>query len=459
MSTKPILALFISFLISCSLAFTQDKININNLIVPDASYPNAKDLINAQAGEPSTLKSKQFTFASNQLSPDSIIFYNYSSETDSVLSSKTTYSYNINGNPSLTILYSWDSANNKWINQSKGEQTFDDNDNLITYYSYSWDSETSNWINENNSEHEYDGYNNETLQTIYLRKASTNEWLVQKNAFQYDENNNLIAMTSFKLKNDNWVELSKTATSYNSDNQLISKTYYNWNSTSGNLLESRMEEYSYESNSNTTFISYYNWDTESNDWLLSQEMKSTDSYNTNDDLILKLKYAWDNTLNTWQLTEKYEYSYDDFGNLISDIYIWQVPGTDDWLGGIRKEYRFDNSYNQILYAGYYWNGETKDWDISHKSFYCYVTLTTSSNDFIVSHMNIYPNPVSDYITINLPKESSTGTLELYNIQGKKVFSTDISNSKPICLDGIEAGIYLYSLTVDGQKQTGKLVKN
>jgi len=63
------------------------------------------------------------------------------------------------------------------------------------------------------------------------------------------------------------------------------------------------------------------------------------------------------------------------------------------------------------------------------------------------NFELYPNPASDYITINSNMQGES-IFVLRNILGKEIFKTDISDSqikKKINISGLEPGVYLYNV--------------
>ena len=80
----------------------------------------------------------------------------------------------------------------------------------------------------------------------------------------------------------------------------------------------------------------------------------------------------------------------------------------------------------------------------------------SVNNFDLSNLKIYPNPVSgDYVTIQTPI-SGQKNIEVYDITGKRLINT-ILNSDKLDISAVSAGVYLVKLTVQGQSKVSKLV--
>ncbi len=72
---------------------------------------------------------------------------------------------------------------------------------------------------------------------------------------------------------------------------------------------------------------------------------------------------------------------------------------------------------------------------------------------------IYPNPVQNELTIQLPKSESIGKLTLYNNLGQQVSEFTISEAnKTIYLSNFASGLYFYQFNTTNKSTTGKLLK-
>ena len=99
------------------------------------------------------------------------------------------------------------------------------------------------------------------------------------------------------------------------------------------------------------------------------------------------------------------------------------------------------------------------WVDNDKRTYYYSTFkTVSVSNLSLTDYIIYPNPVSDILNINIPNGNDMFTFELYDAQGRKLISKEITNNAQLSLEGLAKGFYLYNLTIDGKIQSGKLIK-
>jgi len=85
---------------------------------------------------------------------------------------------------------------------------------------------------------------------------------------------------------------------------------------------------------------------------------------------------------------------------------------------------------------------------------------------IIEHANqtisVFPNPSSGIITVSNLNKSIKSTIEIYDVLGKKVYSSIIENQQNITIDLSKqaTGIYFYRINNgDGKVENGKLVIN
>ena len=85
------------------------------------------------------------------------------------------------------------------------------------------------------------------------------------------------------------------------------------------------------------------------------------------------------------------------------------------------------------------------------------TLGLSDPEIITSKSTIiYPNPVVDYLNIKLSDKQQLNSLEIYNLNGNKVFT---SNKNNVDISALIKGIYLVKIKLsNGKVETHKLIK-
>jgi PKD repeat protein len=79
------------------------------------------------------------------------------------------------------------------------------------------------------------------------------------------------------------------------------------------------------------------------------------------------------------------------------------------------------------------------------------------NDLINSNVNVYPNPVENFLFLDYPKEWEVG-INLFDLKGIKVLSIEKLSESKIDLSDINQGLYLLEVRAKGQSGHYKLIK-
>lgn len=114
---------------------------------------------------------------------------------------------------------------------------------------------------------------------------------------------------------------------------------------------------------------------------------------------------------------------------------------DEWVEG--------DDYIAVAY-GYNGNGETSE-------DYAYVEFTFGGvglEDAMEVMVSVYPNPASDYLTVNSDKIQK---VELYNELGQVVLTSNQRGAQTISLANLSKGTYVVKAYADGAVATSKVV--
>ncbi|HXU28376.1 MAG TPA: T9SS type A sorting domain-containing protein, partial [Bacteroidia bacterium] len=89
--------------------------------------------------------------------------------------------------------------------------------------------------------------------------------------------------------------------------------------------------------------------------------------------------------------------------------------------------------------------------------------TTSINHFTSNNsINVYPNPVTDYVSINVKSSNEIKSIEVYNEIGTKVYDNGGVNNKPlqkIDMRTLPAGIYFIKLNTNAAPIRKRVIKS
>ncbi|MFC7356355.1 T9SS type A sorting domain-containing protein [Jejudonia soesokkakensis] len=92
-------------------------------------------------------------------------------------------------------------------------------------------------------------------------------------------------------------------------------------------------------------------------------------------------------------------------------------------------------------------------------FELYGLPTAGVDDFSADNISFFPNPVKDLLTIDNRSTTQLETISIYNVQGRLVQTTDISEVSEINVSALTAGVYMVQITSERGTITKKLVKN
>ena len=408
---------------------------------------------------------------------------------DSIISTDTSYynqtvyisdyneffTYDANGNNTLYLTKLKDSLG-QWVFNEKEENSFNSNNKPITITYYDWNNNLANWIPYYKLDYVYDSNGLNIQLTESNWDTLTNLWKfsykvetlynsgfkLQDMYFNFDSNSNL------------WLYSYKTE--YNTN---ISMSF-NWDSNINQWIANSKEEYTFNLNNKKTQELVSNWNTSTNQWVASY--KNDYVYNQTGDIIQYISSNWNISFNQWVMNGKTEYVYDSNGNMIQELDFSWNSTIGQWNNNYKSELSYNNNftYNQLLLPlayneepdiEIYFNNmltEYRAFNMNNngfwenngiQNFYYSQQNVNALNSIEKSEIKIYPNPASTYLTINLTNNSSQTEFELFNIQGERLISKTIGKKETINIEHLSNGFYLYSLTVDGKKHTGKIVKN
>lgn len=350
---------------------------------------------------------------------DSIIHYKYDANTEILgFESKSEFQYDQNKNPripDIEIKYSWDNNQLSWIADSGFVYTYDKNEKEISCEARFYDT-------------------NKPAQLAWT--------LATKTEYEYEENENRSL-----------------------------KTIYSWDENTSDWIQTQKEEYFYTVDFKDSLFQSFIWDQNQEYWLNYQ--KTEWSYNSIGNKVLSVVYDWDEDMSVWAIKTKSEYNSYENGNAITQLIYKQDEGTGEMNLFMRKDYKYDFS-NSKVWDPYNFGHQNRLFAISTKVSNSYGEMLLSSFDTIYysqvestnlitainssGKVKIYPNPVTDYITISNCGENAI--FELYDQYGKKVISFKVSMNEMVDLSILQQGIYFYKfISFDKKIQVGKLIKN
>lgn len=87
------------------------------------------------------------------------------------------------------------------------------------------------------------------------------------------------------------------------------------------------------------------------------------------------------------------------------------------------------------------------------------TLSVDTFEEASEIFEIFPNPTSQVLNIKFPVSKGSSDIKIYSIQGKKILSKQLQDSKSsIDLSNLTSGLYLVKITTQGRNYTTKIIK-
>ncbi|WP_408671461.1 T9SS type A sorting domain-containing protein [Lutibacter sp.] len=85
--------------------------------------------------------------------------------------------------------------------------------------------------------------------------------------------------------------------------------------------------------------------------------------------------------------------------------------------------------------------------------------TFSVEDEFLSSLKIYPNPVKDFLKIELPVNYSNAKVEIYDIYGRYLSNSSIStNVNEIDVSNLNSGVYMFRIVLKNKFGIHKFIK-
>lgn len=178
--------------------------------------------------------------------------------------------------------------------------------------------------------------------------------------------------------------------------------------------------------------------------------------------------TWDNVLNQNDASDKsYQNFYSENDTIkggefaFSGEYIktWEYSGVE-WYWDDEEASEIDSITIRFNFKSDDLDNNKAGWMIDNIYLLIEDYCTIGIDGIKKEHENfIYPNPVRDVSLLELP-DNDTYKIQIFNIQGLKVFGCKANKSIEIYKDDFQPGIYIYYLTSpEGKTYSGKFIIN
>jgi hypothetical protein len=354
------------------------------------------------------------------------------------------------------ISYHWDETNAMEVVDGKEEFHYNDNGDRYIYKFSEWDADNQQWAKSWIYNFFYDESGNLEMEVKWDWSNDSNKWVYAwKELYWYDNSGRVSVKNAeeWDAEYNDWRRLWSQQYKYNDLGQIAIYYYFGFSSSSNRTKT----EFEYDDEGLLVVQKHYSWNDDGNQWQLGS--KTEHDYDSSGNELSNTYYVWDTVKEKWEMWgRRWQYDYDGYRNLIRETVSEWSSIDGQFINLTKHEYSY-NEYGNKISAAFYWSVEGR-WDnFTFKKKYYYSDIeTTGIKQSKSPVVRVYPNPVSEYLNFELPATFTKAVFELFDLQGRKLITKEISNSERISLESLISGIYVYTIDVDGHNQSGKLVK-
>ena len=379
---------------------------------------------------------------------DSLIYEEFSESNGWYYSAKETYTWNENGQQAGQTFSANVNENREWFPYHKEDYTYDNQNKLTMILTQERDIGID-WMNISKTEFTYDGSTVTVIMNYFIPDSS--QWVAYwKYEYLFNDNGAVTEITIFINGNvrENWVNGEKMKYFYNDNGNLTQEIDLKWNAEENDWDNNYKNDYTYDEGGFLESAFFTDWNKTTSEWVNDSKSELTvDEYGN---IVEYINWSWDSEGNDYYTEDKGVYVYNN------DFSYNQLLIPDSYLGYF---YIFEDVlYNHMLVSEEYFEASDNDWDEDSRTTYYYSEHNTSGVDFNKAGEALaYPNPATDFFSIDLNNGQQSALVEIYDISGRIVFSKIIESKQPISLAGFEPGIYLYKIIGDNTSKRGKLI--
>ncbi len=183
-----------------------------------------------------------------------------------------------------------------------------------------------------------------------------------------------------------WQNSRKTLFEYDNFGRITTITEFIWDD--NNQVFKNFDKMNYQYNTDGDMIQFIEqeWSQTHQDWINDQKV----DYQYNNHFLVEKNFSqWDDNSSTWELSFKYEYTYDNNGNLVSRIMYGntvhrpRVRNMNSLQPQHKTTYTYDNLQNLIEKTNYNWDINSQDWQLESKNIYNYTNNLLSEAIYYV----------------------------------------------------------------------------
>jgi len=363
----------------------------------------------------------------------------------SIVGKTSGYIYDANHNLTNVLSQIWDGS--QWVNSRQTMATYDAANNQTSWSSQTWNG--SVWVNTEQILSTYDAKNNLTIELGQDWNGSA--WVnYAQNINTFDASNNCTGQVSQKWDGSTWVNTGHGVSSYDVHNNRISYLNQKWDL--GAWVNSSLCNYTYDAGNNLISYLVEKWTVDA--WVNSS--LTTCSYNVNNNQTGSLYQRWIG--GAWVTYGQSTYTY-NVNNKLTKVLDQNWNGSV-WVNSGLLVFTYDaNNFRQSL-TGKYWDSAGVKIMGGDSTFYYYHTILGISDRMAqTGNLTVYPNPASNYLTIETSGVQTPGSVSIITMDGRQLITFQITQIKTRCnISSLPGGVYLVRLNNGRNVWMGKFIK-
>lgn len=343
---------------------------------------------------------------------------------------KIEYDFSPEGLLLEEIHYWWDSDLNVWALEYRDEYTYLPDGDLGEYIGYYWNDFTLAWERETRTTYTYlsDHRIDQTIDQQW--NSGTQMWETNvRSTYHYDMADRLeeIIQDWYQPLDDDWLPFNR-------------------------------EEYLFDTGDLPVEISNFSWDGLNEIW--QPQSRINYSYNAKGELIIETSYYYESIDMAWIPEYQEASDYDEFGNQISTTFKTWDFSLDAFIPGNRRNFNYDTntpiediqlpytivdlfSYNHKMLRISLYSYNNGMWEEDFFGDFYYSPVTTSIDTEFESDVQVYPNPASDLLILQIPASRTGGEVTLMHASGLTMLHQTISGEQTLIpINHIPAGMYV-----------------
>ncbi|NOX85708.1 MAG: T9SS type A sorting domain-containing protein [Chlorobi bacterium] len=369
---------------------------------------------------------------------------------------------NENGQWMINLSRYWDPVQNKFLSGNKAYMTLDDEGHYLSKTVYTWGVNHQQWFPDKKQTYTYDDAGNKIRELGQIWSYETEAWAdYSQNVFSYDENGNLE-----QLLTQNWISgiqewRNNSLSLYTRDGngKITERLVRKWNSQTEEWVNDKRYLYSYDDSGNLLNRISQNWNIGTEEWDNDRQWLMS---NYEQGIPKQTVYQnWDKGTGEWQNDLQFFIELDESGNYTQQLQQNWNTEAGEWENTAQwfSDYDEQGNITQDLFQT--WNNQEGSWENVFRTDYFWSEFETSGiSDMNTKLVRIYPNPVTDKITIeNAAAASGLMNVSILTVRGRLIKTAALNGQKSIIdLSGLSKGSYILHVETDKGTYTTKIIK-